>query len=54
MLLKSPRNNKEYKGNHRMKECMNTSEELRQQHLDEFYASKRKNAGMTSAVVLQY
>jgi hypothetical protein len=45
--------NKECKGNHRIKECTNTSEELKQQLLHEFYANKRKNAGKTSAVVLQ-
>jgi hypothetical protein len=52
-LWKHPCLKKECKGKHRIKECPNTSEELKQQLLDEFYANKRKNAGKTSAVVLQ-
>jgi hypothetical protein len=44
-LWKHPCLNKECKGKRRIKECANTSEELKQQLLNEFYANKRKNAG---------
>jgi hypothetical protein len=44
-LWKHPCQNKECKVKLRIKECTNTSEELKQQLLNESYANKRKNAG---------
>jgi hypothetical protein len=46
-ISKHPCLNKECSEKHRIKECTNTSEDLKQQLLDEFYPNKLKNAGKT-------